>query len=180
MKKLKSQHYILLFVSILTVCVAAISYNFLYHQALSKAEAAAVAEAKVASMAATSIEEKKTAEIFATTATERSQLSDSMVSEGNAVPFIDSVEGIAAKSGATISLSSLSSGTDSASSHATVLASVTIRGSWQNALRALELLENLPYAISMQNLNLTETNSSDAKSAPQWTINVSLSVLSIP
>jgi Tfp pilus assembly protein PilO len=179
MKKLRSQHYILLVLSVLAIFASAAAYFFMYNDAMKKAqeEANVQASVKAASKHAVEVENMKT--IYDETAANRALLPSFLVSAGNAVPFIDAVEAIGPESGSTVSISSLSSGTDSNSSLEVVTATISAVGTWQNVMRAVEMIEDMPYAISVKNLHLDVLSSSDSSAAaPHWTATMDISVLS--
>ena len=179
MKKLRSQHYILLVVSIMAIFAAATAYFFMYNDAMKKAqeEANVQASVKAASKHTMDVENMKT--IYNETAIGRAQLPAFLVSLGDAVPFIDAVEAVGPASGSTISISSLSSGTADNSSNGLVTATISAVGTWPNVLRAVEMIENMPYAISVKNLHLDVLSSSGSSAAaPRWTAAMDISVLS--
>jgi Tfp pilus assembly protein PilO len=179
MKKLRSQHYILLVLSVLAIFTAATAYYFMYNDSMKKAqeEANVQASVKAASKHAVDIESMKT--IYNETAASRAKLPAFLVSLGDAVPFIDAVEAVGPASGSTISISSLSSGTAGNSAYQVVTATISAVGTWPNVMRAVEMIEDMPYAISVKSLRLDVISSSDSSAtAPHWTAAMDISVLS--
>jgi Flp pilus assembly protein TadG len=179
MKHLKSEHYILLILAVITLAASAVAYAFMYKQSIQRAEAAASARASIEYIQEQSILTENLEKTYADSAVLRATLPTYLVSEEDAVPFINAVEAVGPASGAKLSLSSLSSGTDPASSSPVVSLSVSLRGTWQTVMSGVELLENLPYAESVQDLRLSSDGTGTATStAPVWTADLQLSVLS--
>jgi hypothetical protein len=182
MKKLRSQHYLLLILSFLTLFAAVVAYVFMYKDAMIKAQEEASIKAEVSAAAKHTLEAENMKIMYNDTASDRALLPSFIVSVDNAVPFIDAVEAIGPATGVTLSISSLSSGTDNASSYGVVTATISAIGNWTNVMRAIQMVENMPYAISVKNLNmdvLSSDGSSD-KSASHWTAALDISVLSSP
>jgi hypothetical protein len=182
MKKLRSQHYLLLILSFLTLLAVIAAYVFMYKDAVIKAEDEAAVKAEVSAAAKHTLEAENMKIIYNNTASNRALLPSFLVSMNNAVPFINAVEAIGPATGVTLSISSLSSGTYNASSHGVVTATISVVGNWTNVMRAIQMVENMPYAISVKSLNVDVLSSdgSLAKSAPQWTAALDISVLSSP
>jgi hypothetical protein len=179
MKKLRSQHYILLIMSVLAIFAAATAYFFMYNDAMKKAqeEANVQASVKAASKHTMDVETMKT--IYDETTASRAQLPAFLVSLNDAVPFIDAVEAVGPATGSTISISSLSSGTAGDSSYQVVTATISAVGTWPNTMRAVEMIEDMPYAISVKSLRLDALSPSDSSAAgPHWTAAMDISVLS--
>ena len=173
MKKLSSQHYLLLILSILALFAAVAAYIFMYKDAVKKAEGEANVRAQVSTASEQTLEAKNMETIYKDTITNRAILPSFLVSVDNAVPFINAVEAIGPVTGATISISSLSSGMDNDSSHNVVTATISAVGAWANVMRAVQIVENMPYAISIKSLNMDV-------SSPNWTAVLDVSVLSSP
>ena len=182
MKKLRSQHYLLLTLSILTFFAAISAFVFMYKDSIKKAEEEAALKEEILAASRKVVESSNIETVYKETSANRSILPSFLVSLDNAVPFIDAVEAVGPASGDEVSISSLSSGIDSSSSHQVVTASVSISGTWPNTMRAIEMIENLPYAVSVKNLSLEDSNadSSTGKSPSRWTASLELSVLSLP
>jgi len=183
MKKLQLQHYILLALSVLTLFLSCTAYSFMYNDAIKKAEAESAVKAQVVAATNEATEAKDMETVYESSESERELLPAFLVSTSNAVPFIDAVESIGPATGSTLSISSLSSGVDSVSSHSAVTATITVIGSWPNVMRAIAMIENMPYAISVQSLHLDAVtgsvkSGSTVKPVSRWTAALSISVLS--
>lgn len=183
MKKLRAQHYILLLAALAAIAASSLAYFFMYKGAIGLAESADRAKANATLASTESATAQKSEELYTATAGSRARLLTLLVSEGDAVPFIDAVEAVGPLSGASVSLSSLSSGTDAASSHPTVSAEISISGTWPQAIDAIEGIESLPYALSVKGIHLSQEGALDPaanKSGPHWLASLDISVLSSP
>jgi hypothetical protein len=182
MKKLRSQHYLLLILSFLTLFAAVVAYVFMYKDAVIKAEEADAIKTAVSVADKHTLEAENMKIIYNNTVSDRALVPSFLVSVDDAVPFIDAVEAIGPATGVTLSISSLSSGTDNASSHGIVTATISAVGNWTNVMRAVQMVENMPYAISIKSINMDVLSSdgSSAKSTPHWTAALDISVLSSP
>lgn len=160
--------------------VATISaYLFIRNDAIGKAEDEATMRAEISAVSNQTLDAKLTAATYKDTASKRAQLSSFLVSEDNAVPFIDSIEAIGPAAGANVSISSLSSAVDGAG-HPMITATVTVYGAWSNVVRAVEMVENLQYASSIKNLSMNASfgGMSSSKTTTKWTASMDISVLS--
>jgi len=178
MKKLRAQHYILLFLSIATLLVAGSAYAFMYKDTIKKAEEESVVQGEATAASKQTSDAKDMQAAFEASAASRALLPSFLISTDDAVPFIDSVEAIGPATGSTVSISSLSSGADNDASYQSVSATISASGSWANIMRAVETIENMPYAISIKELDLNESSDQSKKSAPVWTATIDVSVLS--
>ena len=154
----------------------------MYKDAVKKAEGEAAVRAEISTASEQTLEAKNMETIYKDTIINRAILPSFLVSVNNAVPFIDAVEAVGSTTGATVSISSLSSGKDNNTSHNVVTATISVVGAWANVMRAVQIVENMPYAISIKRLNMNalSSNGSSVKSAPNWMAVLDVSVLSSP
>ena len=178
MKKLRLQHYILLILSILTLSLACSAYVFMYKDAVTKAEEESLVRTESAAASKHVLQIKDMQTTYQDTVQDRAALPSFLVSADDAVPFIDAVEAIGPATGSTLSISSLSSGTDSSTSHGVVTASVSVKGDWANVMRAVEMIESMPYALTVKSLDLNASSDSSSKSPSSWSASLDVSVLS--
>ena len=179
MKKLKSQHYLLLILSILAVLVAVAAYIFMYKDAIKKAEAESILESDVSAASKQTVDNKNMSATYESTAASRALLPEFLVSSDDAVPFIDAVEDVGQTTGAKVSISTLSSSATSGSSNQTITATISVTGTWANVMRAVEMIENMPYAVSVKSISIDVLSSTDQSgSVPGWTAVLSISALS--
>jgi|GEM_PF-2445860 hypothetical protein len=180
MRKLRSQHYLLLTLSVLAIFAASSAYAFMYIDTVKEAQDESIVKAEAAAAAEQSLQAKNMETTYDNTVADRELLPSFLISANDAVPFIDAVEAIGPATDAKISISSLSSGTGGNSSVPVVTADISVVGSWGNVMRAIQMVENMPYAISVGSINLDVLSggNSSAKSASRWTAVIDISVLS--
>jgi len=110
---------------------------------------------------------------YQATAADRRKIRSFFVPSSNVVAFIEAVESTGSLSGASVSLTSVSSDAIKSTkpdSLGTVSAKVEASGSWASVMRALMLAETLSYDIAIDNvsLNLSGTSAGDGKSGAIW------------
>ena len=167
----------LLVVSMIVLVVSVSAYILMYRAVVTDAESAAAARTATVKASADATRAKAIADAYQQTTSSRARLSTFLVNDSNVVAFIKKVESISKQSGATVSISSISSGTAGVSSKKAVIAAVSITGSWSAVMRAIGLVENMPYAIMVQSVRL---GGSTVASGSEWSASISLSVLSAP
>lgn len=119
---------------------------------------------------------------------EREQIASLFVQPNGTVDFIETVEFLGRVAGIKLEIESV--GVDAlkgktGSSTESFRLSFKTEGSWSGTMRLLSLLENMPYKISFENINLGKVSggskSSDSKeqASSYWNGNFSFSVLKI-
>lgn len=162
-----SKHYILLMVGLVSAIIASFGYWYVYRSIVVNAENKIKVLNEIAVNNRNKENENLLIEISKRTEADRKVLPSYIISEDKILEFIDSVEGIEKVSSTTMNLSSISK--DDSSEHVKV--NVEIKGEWNNVRRALSLLENLPYSINIDNMNLL-------KSSDEWNMSLSIRALS--
>ena len=119
---------------------------------------------------------------------EREQLANLFVQSKGEVDFIEAVESLGRTVGVNLEIESVGvetmKGKTSSSTELFRLSAKT-EGSWSGIINLLTLLENMPFSISFENLNLRKisggSNSKDSKQEPSsyWSGNFTFSVLKI-
>jgi hypothetical protein len=80
----------------------------------------------------------------------RSMLSLLLVPKDDIVGFIEKIEGVGVLSGAEVTLSSINA-------EAELKANIEAKGSWANVMRAVGIIENMPFRIAISDLKLERT-----------------------
>jgi len=170
----------LLILSVLAVFAAAAAYAFMYNDAMQKAREEAAVQKEVVAASKHTVDAENMKAAYGRTAADRALLPSFLVPQNDAVPFINTVEAVGPASGTKVSLSSLSSGAGPNPLYGTVTATISIVGTWANVMRAVEMIENMQYAISVKDVHLDLLSSSgpSPKSAPNWTASMDISALS--
>jgi hypothetical protein len=79
-----------------------------------------------------------------------------LIPDSNTVSFIEEVEGVAKQSGASVSIASISADDLTSAAVGTIghiQAHISINGSWSQAMRALHIIEDMPYALTIDNVS---------------------------
>lgn len=130
--------------------------------------------------------ENELTKVFNDTKDQRSKLSSFFIYEDKIVDFIEKVEGIGLDSNTILTLSSINADDlSSAKSGSTgfVKAHITANGSWSSIMRALILIENLPYSLSLNNIRIDSSASADIPVGKEeakkgkWNLSLDLKVI---
>lgn len=178
------RHYTLLILALGAIVISSMSYIFLYRAIESQS---ILAQETLKTLA---IEDKKkqqegdSASIYAKTTDERVRINTALLSQEKVVDFITATEKIGTDTNTQLELSSISDETIPNDTHfAYFKGRVTTRGSWANVMRALSLLEHMPYGISFDTVKIAESADSAAvskdkkTSAKKWESTVDIRVL---
>ena len=186
MIKLNYSHFILIIFAIAALVLSATGYVVLYRLVVSKAEGSSQALALVAVENERQLHEQEIMTAYTDSTNDRSRLSSFILSSADIVSFIEAVEKIGTDSGTVLDMTAIDQqpAVIDAGSFGYVTAHIDISGSWPNVMRALTLIENMPYSITLSNLNLATTASRviiQDKKLPklgqQWDLTVDIKVL---
>ena len=142
------KHYSALGIAFAIFVASIGGYVFMYFSVNSQAVNTAQAERDVNSAQDIAAKQQGTINILKATDADRAMLSSFVLSSDQTVSFIEQIEGVSKQSGATVTLVSISS--DGTTLHA----HINIQGQWTNVLRAMHIIENFPYSLSMDNVRL--------------------------
>lgn len=171
----------LIVISASALVVSAGLYAYLYHDTLALTEHAIAARASVQAEAERQKVSKDILALASSTAAARARLGTLFVPADDAVAFIQSVESVGSASGATVAISAISASLPDGAKPGTIgtiTAHVSVSGSWSGVMRALELLEDLPYRSSVEKVSLaTSIPAGDrgSQGVRAWTASVDLS-----
>lgn len=134
--------------------VATAVYAYLYYSSGTLTQQAIAARDAVVEEERGVKDERSIRLLSQTTAEMRSRLPGYFVPLDDAVVFIQDIEAVGSRSGATVAISSIAEEPDADSGAApgtigTIEASVSATGSWTAVMKALELFEALPYHASV-------------------------------
>lgn len=164
--KINSKHYILVIFALGSVALAGFGYWHVYRIVIKQAEINSESLQAVESEKGRTQREQDLAKTHAETLDDRARLPAFIVSEDKVVDLIESIESVASSSDSEVTLSSI------ATEKSHFKGRIEIKGSWSNAMRALILIENLPYSISFNNLKLSHESESK-----KWSILFDMQVL---
>lgn len=155
--KLNSSHHTLVVFALLTIAVTAFGYYILYGNTISqlKNSVQVLSDADIESEK--KVHEQELIKVYNDTTEDRKKLLSFFVYEDSVVDFIEKVEGVGPDSGASLELSAINIDKDHLKTHA------DIKGTWSSVLKALTLIENLPYSLAIDNVFL-DTSGGDTNS----------------
>lgn len=160
------KHYILLLIGIGTVVVSGLGYWYVYASIINNAQRNSMVIKEIERNKENKKNEEKLLEMGKATEGYRTKLSTYIISEDKIIDFITSIENIEKITQSEVTISSISK--DDIQDH--VRLHVDIKGSWINVNRALIMLENLPYSITVDYANF-------AQNSGKWTLSINLSAL---
>ncbi len=155
------RHYILLIFAIATALMSGMGYTFLYRTVMSQSAQATELKAQVALENEKKNHETNAAGIYKQSSIDRSRVGDFIVSQDKIVDFIETIEKIGEEAGAPLALSVIATEDLSAkpeNSIGTFTAHVESSGSWASVMRALMLVENMPYSVSLNAIRLRKSS----------------------
>lgn len=181
------RHYILLIVAFLVFLVSAASYVLLYRAVVSQARQSSQILAEVTLESNKKLHEQELTATYADTLNDRTRVTSFVVSEEKIVPFIESIEKIGTDSGTDLEISAIgtekTSAQDGGFGH--IAAHIDVKGSWTNIMRALLLIENMPYSAVINNVRFVASDSVETvqvkKGTPQkirqWGLSLDIRIL---
>lgn len=120
--------------------------------------------------------------LYADTSESRKGLTGFFVPAESGVAVIQALEVIGASSGADVTISAIRSAApdpDSDTKTGNISASVTASGSWNDIMKAFELVETLPYKHNVSQANLTYGGQANEKAIRRWQISFDITVTTI-
>ncbi len=160
--KIDSRHYILVIFALCAFVFSAIGYFFMYRTIVSQAQSSSKVITEINAENGRKQQESDLTKIYYDTITDRTRISSFFIHEDKVVDFIQKMEKIGTDSGTELDLSSISSDGGYVKAH------VSDRGSWSNLMRALVLIENLPYSLTISNVRL------DSSGDHKWNLTLNI------
>ena len=142
-------HYSALAIAAIIFCISTAGYVFIYYQINLQITQTASAEQLVQDQQRFTEQQQHIVASLTATAQDRASIDSFILSTDQTLPFIDVVEGLSSVAGAQVTITSISADASNVHAH------ISIRGPWTNTLRAMHLVENLPYSISISSISLT-------------------------
>jgi len=106
-------------------------------------------------------------------AQERADLETHFAQSSDVVPFLNTLESLASRVGALAAVTSVSISDD----HSGLLVGLSASGSFASLYKFLMLLENSPYELEFNSMDLKKVGGSDSN-IPPWNVTLSLKLLS--
>jgi Tfp pilus assembly protein PilN len=151
-------------------------YLFIYNNAILQTEHTNTAIAEVATAQANQSQLKTLVATLETTKADRDRIAKSLIPIGQTVQFIEAVENVGKVIPAKVSIVSINSddlSLQTAGAIGTLQAHIEVEGSWSNALRAMHLIESLPYSIS------TDSARANTRGSHVWNVSFDVKALVI-
>lgn len=170
--KINSRHYILIIFALASMVVSIYGYFFVYKETVKQAENYIHTSKELEDEDNKERGEKELIRIYDSSKESRTKLMSFLVNENKVVDFIETVEGVGDDSGTKIELSAINKDTEK------IKARVDAKGSWTGIMRALVLLENLPFSATIRNVRIDTLNDL-GKGAHAWNLSLEIEVLTI-
>src|SRR5690349_18424475 len=165
--KINSRHYVLVIFAISAAVVSILGYIFMYRTIITQAKSSSKFLADINAESEKRQHEDELTKIYNNTVEDRTKIAQFFIHEDKIVDFIEKIEQIGRDSATDIDISSINT------ENSTVSAHIKAGGSWENIMRALIMIENLPYSISINNVRTS------VSAEHKWDLSLEIVVLSI-
>lgn len=174
--KINSRHYTLLLFALCTVFATALGYFFLYKKISAQASRHAQVSYELSNESMKKQNEQALIAIYKETSAERTKISSFFIRDDMAVDFIERIEKAGVDSQTELELSSI------VNDDGFIKAKVDVDGTWSGVMNALMLLENMPFAVKLNDVRLDtsgDLESTDKKStsAHEWHLSLTVEAL---
>ncbi len=167
--KANHKHYILFALSILAFASAIWGYWALYYTITYHGRESSEVMSKQVIVDEKRQLTQQVESIYGKTAEDRARIFSHSVTVDKVVDFIETIEQI----GTTTSSATVISAIDI--SEGFLKAHVEMKGSWVDVMKALVLVENMPYSISLNNIRLNKTGESTVETGPRvWVLSADI------
>jgi hypothetical protein len=174
--KANSKHYFLVIFGILTLVIVIFGYWFVYKVVIGQMQANSYAIEKLSIGQDSIKQQQKLLETEENTTEKRAKLLSYLTSDEKVLDFIKAVESIAGQTSTEVVLSAISpsGNTNKASSTISYIKiRANIRGDWTNVNKALFLIENFPYSISLDNVGIRLSDKN------KWELSLDINALNL-
>jgi hypothetical protein len=119
--------------------------------------------------------------LYVDTTDSRQTVKKSVITENSIVDLIMAIEGIGSATNGKLAISSIDNLVAiESSTNKSVGIKIQFTGSWSSAMKALLLIENLPYPVKIERVSLGMSETIGATPGKSWTLNVDTRVLVFP
>lgn len=186
--KINFKHYILICLAICSVVISGVGYWFVYDRVIKQAKTYSSGLQNI------SLENNKkqhineVAKAYNDTLEDRNKITNFLLNDDKIVGLIETIESIGENSSSNVTISGINNEDLSSAEKGTfghLIARIDAKGTWVNIMRALIMIENLSYSISINNLNLISEGGESASSKTKivkndnWKLSFDISVLTI-
>jgi len=151
-----SHHYIALSIAFVVLVASLGAFLYIDGQVHNETKETTATFDKVAKEQTAITKEQSVASVFSSTALARALIQTYLIPDNNTVYFIEEIEGVAKQSGTNVSIASISADDLTSASAGTIgriQAHISINGPWTGAMRALHIIEDMPYALTIDNVS---------------------------
>ncbi len=156
--KTKGKNIVYLIVSTIFLLGAFSLFGYLFYNVRAESQSVSELSAQIEQLSNEESTSSTLKHSVAVTEGDSSKLNSYFVSSDNVVSFINSMEALGVNVGSDVSTTSIDPGKDSS----TLTFNIVAKGSFSSVSRFVTLLENVPYQVRIQKLDL-EKNMADIK-----------------
>jgi Tfp pilus assembly protein PilO len=165
------RHYILFTLALITFIVASLGFGLLHDRVYKQSIQAGELMKEVKSLEDQKSHELEVKNAYSKIKEQRDRLNSFIVSKDKIVDFIEEVEKIGTQTSTDIEFSNpvtkeIVKGKKIEDNFTTMTARIDVEGTWPNMMRALTLIENLPYSLSLNNIRINVEKSTETAEDP--------------
>ncbi len=160
-------HFATLILAAAVTLVIGVLYIYMFYATNASVNQADLARDIVRVEMSDQSQSKSLSQLASSTAASRAHLNSFFVPADDVVTFITSLESIGGESGSSLSLASIDADSldgKPAGTIGTVRAHIDADGSWSSVMRALAIAENMPYAVSIDQVQLNASTGQNGRS----------------
>jgi hypothetical protein len=160
---MKNKHFIFLMLALAVTGFVTCLYGYMYHMIDLSLGRTMKSRLAVSAITLDRNREQSFLQAYKETATKWSSLQNFFINPGHIVDFIEAVESLSQESGSKVTLSSIDADNmDGApiGKEGSLRAHLTAQGSWSSVMRALSLVETMPYKAEVSNVHANVSNDS--------------------
>jgi len=182
---MKTKHLPFLIFAVAVTIFVALIYAYLYYKITISGQKISDIQSVIESAKLAKEREKSVLDRYTSTASKWASLQNLFVHSNKVVDFIETIESLSDQSKSIVTISSIDADNlDNAvvSKEGSIRVKINAKGSWISVMRALSLVEVLPYKLTINNVRLNTTNNeSESAKANQkiWDLNFDLQVAMI-
>ncbi len=189
--KINFRHFILSIFALAALAGSVLGYTVLYKSAISEAQKSSLAFREVAIENEKKLYEAELSTLYNESKIDRERAHRIIVSQTKIVGFIKDIENIGTLTSTDLTLTSIDAPDLSGKEDDFVSATegtIQVVGSWTNVMRALILIENMPYSLTLSNIKLTTSvvsgdtpkcaTATKCTGSHQWSMILNFNVLS--
>lgn len=171
------RHLVLLILALVALSASIFTYSFFYNFVKSEAEESAQLSQQIAAIEEQRRHEQGVASVYQQSVSDLAALKSYVVTGEQVVDLIEEIEEIGTTTSTSLELTGITNSANASQKEgefSVFTATVHGKGTWTNIMRALILIEHLPYSMSINNIRFAEEGAGPAR---VWTISFGIKVL---